>query len=75
MEQNETGSVQPAELGHMEMNISAAAEVHSSLSDKEVGVALKVRALHVKIMLLRTQSTLFIEFRAKHNNNRTSSDP
>lgn len=57
-------SLQPAELGHMEMNISLAQQYAPSVSDKEVGTALKVNALHVKIMLFIRQSTLLIAFRA-----------
>lgn len=57
-------SLQSAELGHMEMNISLAQQYAPSISDKDVGTALKVNALGVKMMLLRGQSTLLIAFRA-----------
>lgn len=69
------GSLQPAELGHMEMNISPPQlQCASSISHKDVGTAHKVNAFHVKIMLLRRQSTLLTAFRAK-DHNVASTDP
>lgn len=67
------GSLQPAELGHMEISLLQL-QYAPSVLDKDVGTALKVNALHVKIMLLRRQSTLLIAFRAK-DHNMTSTDP
>lgn len=70
---SEMGSLQPAELEHMEMNISLLQLQYApSISDKDTGSALKVSALHVKMMLPRRQSTLLIAFRG---HNMTSTDP
>lgn len=73
--QSEMGSPQPAELEHMEMNISLLQLQYApSISDKDVGTALKVSAPHVKTMLPRRQSTLLIAFPGK-DHNMTSTDP
>lgn len=73
--QSELWSLQPLELGHVEMNISLPQLQYAfTISDRDVDTALKVSAFHVKIRLLRRQSTLPIAFRAKYYNV-ASTDP